>query len=182
MGTGRIGIGLTLALVAASPAPSAFAQSDEQTRPALVKRLSDCRRLEAAARLSCYDDAVDAFERAEAKGEIVVVDRERADKVRRQAFGFSLPSLSILERPARAAGETPERLDHLTATLASARQRGDGKWVLELEDGAVWVQSDTLPLRKGAQKGMQVEIRGASMGGYFVKIDNQRAIRATRLK
>lgn len=176
-----LGLGLALA----APAAAALAQTAADDRPALLKSLADCRKLtDDRARLACYDAAAGALDQAEAKGEIVVVDRERANKVRRQAFGFSLPSLSILDRPSRAPGsdKPPEPLDRLTATLARGYQRGDGKWVLELDDGAVWVQTDSQPLGRGAKKGAKVEIRRAALGSFFVNVDEQRAIRASRVR
>lgn len=183
-------------LAAACVAPSSIVQAQEP-RAALVQKLADCRKVAAdTARLACYDAAAAAFDTAEQKGEVVVVDRERAEKVRRQAFGFSLPSLDIFDRPARAPAAAPAQaeakapaaapapraapLSQITATLAAARQRGDGKWILELDDGAVWIQTDNEPIPRGAKKGDTVEIRRVSMGGYFINVSGQRAIRATR--
>jgi hypothetical protein len=168
-----------LAGVAATLAQSASAQTPEEP-PAVVKALG-----------ACYDAAAASLVQAEAKGEIVVVDRARAEKVRRQAFGFSLPSLDVFDRPARAARadapesartEPPPPLDRITTTVKRASLRGDGKWVFELEDGAVWLQTDTEPLRKGARAGSTIEIRKTAMGGYFLNVDGQRAIRANRIK
>jgi hypothetical protein len=180
-----------LAGVAATLAQSASAQTPEEP-PAVVKALGACRALtDNAQRLACYDAAAASLVQAEAKGEIVVVDRARAEKVRRQAFGFSLPSLDVFDRPARAARadapesartEPPPPLDRITTTVKRASLRGDGKWVFELEDGAVWLQTDTEPLRKGARAGSTIEIRKTAMGGYFLNVDGQRAIRANRIK
>jgi hypothetical protein len=166
------------AQAAAGQSATAMAQAP------IAKRLTDCRKIEdSAGRLACYDAVAAAFDQAQQAGEIVVVDREQAEKVRRQAFGFTLPSLSLFDRPARA-GERPEAVreeaDSLSTTLAKGRQRGDGKWILELEDGAVWIQTDNEPLPRGAKAGAKVEIRRAAMGSFFVNVDGQRAIRAVR--
>lgn len=187
----RLGAGIFVA--AALAAPAALAQAaDEQ--PAALKSLVDCRRItDNQARLACYDAAVGAIDQAAAKGEIVVVDREQANKVRRQAFGFSLPSLSIFDRvlasggddnkaPAGQAAARQEPLDRLTATLKRAYIRGDGKWVFELEDGAIWVQTDNEPIRRGAKAGDTVEIRKAAIGSFFINVAGQRAVRGTRVK
>ena len=63
-----------------------------------------------------------------------------------------------------------------------AYQQGDGKWSLELEDGAVWVQTESATLGRRPKDGSTVEIRKAAMGSYFINIDGQRAIRAKRVK
>ncbi len=174
-------IGLTLTAALAFGAGEASAQPKGRDRAAIVQKLIDCRTLsDNAARLACYDTTAAALDVAEAKGEIVVVEKEQMKAVRKQAFGFSLPSLSLFDRGEK--GEAAEPLDRITATLSGAYRNSAGKWVLELEDGAVWVQTDTEPLPRGAKKGSAIEIRKASMGSFFVNVDKQRAIRATRSK
>lgn len=159
-------------------APNAQAQSKPDARAAQFQGLLDCKaRTEPAERLACYDAAVGALAGAEEKGDIVVVDREQAKAVRKQAFGFNLPSLSLFER-----GEKPEELDSVTAKVARAYRGGDAKWYFELEDGAVWGQTDTEMLGRQPGKGSTVEIRKAAMGSFFLKSDGQRAIRARRVK
>ncbi|MDZ4371860.1 MAG: hypothetical protein U1C74_10605 [Phenylobacterium sp.] len=172
-----------LALLIAA-APVAVAAQSPLPQSAIAQRLIACRKIEATTeRLACYDAMAQAFDQAQAAGDIVVVDREQAEKVRRQAFGFTLPSLSLFDRPARS-GEKPEvvreEADRLTTTLKQGRQRGDGKWMLELEDGAMWIQTDNEPLPRGAKPGAKVEIRRAAMGSFFINVDGQRAIRAVR--
>ena len=174
-------IGLSLIVVLTIGASGAHAQIRPRDRAGAIQKLIDCRALtDAVARLACFDTTAAALDIAEAKGEIVVVEKEQMKAVRKQAFGFSLPSLSLFDRSDK--GEAAEPLDQITATLSGAYRTGSGKWVLELEDGAVWMQSDTEALPRGAKKGSTIEIRRASMGSFFVNVDKQRAIRATRSK
>jgi hypothetical protein len=145
-----------------------------------MQKLADCRKItEDRARLGCYDAAASALDEAEAKGDVVVVDRAQAREVRRQAFGFSLPSLDIFDRGGSGADDSADRM---TAKVARAYRRGDGKWVFELEDGAVWSQVDDAALPKGARGGSEVAIRKAALGSFFMNVDGQRAIRATRAR
>jgi len=138
----------------------------------------DCKAMaDPSERLACYDAAVGALDSAEQKGDIVVVDREQAKAVRRQAFGFTLPSLAMFER-----GEKPEELNEVSLGVERAYRSGEGKWTFELEGGAVWTQNDSETLFREPKKGSKVEIRKASMGGYFMNVDGQRAIRARRVK
>ena len=44
------------------------------------------------------------------------------------------------------------------------------------------MQNDSETLFREPKKGSKVEIRKASMGGYFMNVDGQRAIRARRVK
>jgi len=169
-----IGLGVIGALLAAP----GHAQPRPEGRAAVLQKLTDCRKLtDGVARLACYDEATAGLEQAEAKGEIVVVDREQAQNVRRQAFGFSLPSLSIFER-----GEKPEDLSNVTGQIESARLNRSGKWVVQLTDSAVWEQIDTTPVVRRPRPGMTVKIRKAALGSFFMNIDGQTAVRARRVE
>jgi len=162
--------------VVALGASSAGAQPKGEARSAMLQKLVDCRKLtDEQARLACYDQATVALDQAEAKGDIVVVDREQARKVRRQAFGFSMPSLTLFER-----GETQEDLQNVTGVVAEARVNNAGKWVIKLEDGAVWVQVDANDLHRNPKPGMPVKIRQASLGSFLVSVDNMGGFRAKR--
>jgi hypothetical protein len=137
-----------------------------------VQRLLDCRSTaEVPARAACYDQAVGEFGRLLASGEIVV-DKERIAAVKRQAFGFSLPSLSLFERD-----DKPAQLEEITAVATRAYRQGDGRWAVELEDGAVWAQTDRDP-----HAGSKVQINKAALSSFCMKIDGQRALRARRIR
>lgn len=141
-----------------------------------LQKLLDCRKIaDNAQRLACFDAASAAFDQAEAKGDIVVVNREQARKVRRQAFGFTLPSMSLFER-----GEKAEEINHVQGTVAAVRQNGSGKWVIRLEDGAVWAQIDTNEINPDPHVGETVEIRRASLGSYMLVLPHHRSFRAHR--
>ncbi|MDP3853706.1 hypothetical protein [Phenylobacterium sp.] len=158
--------------------PATAAEPKIEGRAAQFQGLLDCKvKTDSAERLACYDAAVGALAGAEQKGDIVVVDREQAKAVRRQAFGFNLPSLAMFERT-----EKPEEIDRMTGQVAEAYRGGDGKWVFELEGGAVWAQTDSETLGRRPGKGSKVEVRKAAMGSYFLNSDGQRAVRARRVK
>jgi hypothetical protein len=168
-----------VALAALAVAGSALAQPKAEGRASVFQSLLDCKaKTDPAERLACFDAATASLGEAEKKGDIVVVDREMAKAARRQAFGFNLPSLDIFSR----AEEQPEEADSLTAAVQRAYRGGDGKWVFELEGGAVWAQNDNEGLFREPHGGSRVEIKKAAMGSYFLKLDGQRAIRARRVK
>jgi hypothetical protein len=146
-------------------------------RAGVVQGVFDCRKLaDSAARLACYDRTVDAMSSAESKGDLVTIDREQRRAVRRQAFGFSLPSFSIFDR-----GEKPEEVNRLTARISSAGRDPYGKWVVKLDDGATWVQTESQDLGRDPRKGSSVEINKGLMGAYFMKVDGQAAIKVRRV-
>jgi hypothetical protein len=135
-------------------------------RAVTVQKLAECRKVaDNTARLACYDAVAAEIDQAEAKGDIVVVDREQARGVRRQAFGFHMPAITLFER-----GEKPEEVNTVTGAVAAARVNGAGKWVVRLEDGAVWSQIDSNEVPFPPKPGMPVKIRKASMGSYMMTV------------
>jgi len=136
-------------------------------RAAALQALFDCRKLtEGPSRLACYDAATGFVEKAEASGDIVVVDREQARSVRRQGFGFNLPSLSIFDR-----GEKPEALDEVAARIEAVSRDRSGKLVLQIEGGQVWRQVDSGDLTRQPKPGMAVRIKRASLGSYMLSLE-----------
>ena len=166
---------IVLAVVLAF-AGGAVAAPKPVASPAVVQGLLDCRNVaDNAARLACYDKAAAAMESATASGDLVAIDREQRRAARRQAFGFSLPTLSFLDR-----GEKGGEADRITATLASASQDPYGKWVVRLDDGAVWAQVEPETLARRPRPGATVVISRGLMGSFFMTIDGQPAGKAKR--
>jgi len=168
-----------LALLAVSMAAQAAPKppaSLSDRRAGALEALSACRRItEPAARLACFDSAASRLDEAEKTGEIVVVDRKQAGEVRRQAFGFALPSLALFDK-----AEGTEKLDRVESVLKAARKGADGKWILQLENGAVWRQTDPEGPARTPRLGMTVTVRSAAMGSYLVSVDGQAGFRAKR--
>ena len=172
---------LACAILAASALglPSLAApQVKPEGRASELQRLIDCRKIaDNTARLACFDAAAAAMDQAEAKGDIVVVDREQARKVRRQAFGFTLPSMSLFSR-----GEKPEEIATADGKIASARRLPTGRWEVKLEDGATWVQIDASEIPIDPRAGQAVKIRKASLGSYMMTVGNQREVKVHRVE
>lgn len=171
---------LTLAgfLLLASAGAVAAAEPQAGSRTPVLQHLLDCKdKTEAAERLACYDAAVSEMAQAEKAGDIVVVDREQARTVRKQAFGFNLPSFSLFER-----GEKPEMLDQVTLAVESAYLGRDGRWVIEADGGGVWTQTEGDPPFNPPHKGSTAEVRRGALGSYFMNIDGQRAVRVRRVR
>ena len=168
------------ALGAAAFALSSAASAAEPRGPARTaafQNLIDCKgKADAVERLACYDAAVSSLDVAEKQGDIVLVDREQARAARRQAFGFTLPSMAMFDR-----GEKAEDLDRVATTIVRAYQGGDRRWTVELEGGAVWAQTDDEQVARAPKAGSKAELRKAAMG-YFMNLDGQRAVRARRVR
>lgn len=159
---------LTATGVAAGPATN---------RAPVVQSVLACRAVaDGAARLACYDKAVADMGDAEAKGDLVTIDREQRRAARRQAFGLSLPSLAFLDR-----GEKAEEVDNMTAAVTGVSRTPDGKWVITVEGGAVWRQIDENELSNNPHAGSTARIRKGALGSFFMNIDREQAIRVHRI-
>ncbi len=150
--------------------------ADAAGRTAVLQRLLDCRKVEGeAARLACYDTAAGALDQAEAKGDVVVVDREQARSMRKQSFGFTLPSLAIFDR-----GEKPEDINRVTLQVTDARRDRNGKWVITVEGGQVWRQIDVGEFTVDPRPGMTASVRKASLGSFLMSIGGKAGVRVHR--
>ena len=159
--------------------PLAAGKSAAPARAPELQAVVACRALtDRDARLNCYDAAAAKLDEAESTGQVVVVNREQAREVRRDVFGLQLPSLDIFGRKGVAA--TGEDVDQLRSTVKTASQNPDGRWVLELDTGAVWRQIDDSVVPASLHPGSKVEIRRAALGSFFIKVDGQPGFRAHR--
>jgi hypothetical protein len=136
----------------------------------------NCRAItDDKQRLACFDKAVGDVDRAEKTGDLVTIDREQRQAVRKQAFGLQLPSLAMFDR-----GEKPQDVDRILVTIDDANLNVLHKWIIKLNDGAVWRQTDDNDLLRAPRKGSTAEIRKGVLGAFFMKIDGQSAIRVHR--
>jgi hypothetical protein len=159
----------TSALAAGGPQP--------QPQPKAVQAAIDCRKLtDNAARLACYDSAVDALGQQLSEGQVVAVDHAQVQQVRRQAFGFTLPSLTIFDR----GGKPEKEMSELVLPVESARRGGDGKWLVRLEGGQVWRQIDTGDFSRDPKPGSQATIKKAMLGSYMMMIGGHSPVRVHR--
>ena len=166
--------GAMMALLALAPAPAA--RADPPARPAAVQAVVDCRKIDdGVQRLACYDKAVADMTAAEDKGDLVSLDRSQRQAARQQTFGFALPTLAFLDR-----GERSEELNRVTETVASTSRDVDGNWILRMQDGAVWRQTDGAVLSRDPRPGSVVLIKKAALGSFMMDIDGQPAVRAHR--
>lgn len=147
-------------------------------RPALFQAVTDCRKLaQDAARLACYDKAAAGLDEAEAKGQVVVIDRDQVKAVRRQSFGLTLPAFTLFNR-----GTKEDQVDRVTIELARAYQDSSRRWVMVSTEDVVWAQTDDESINIEPHKGSTVAIRKAALGSFFCNVEGQRAVRCERRK
>jgi hypothetical protein len=197
--SGRAGSRLLLTALAIATAGGAVAaQPDAKTPDAklqakVLQDLTACPKIaDNAKRLACYDAAAGALIQAETTGDVVVMDRAQVREVRRQAFGFQIPSLNIFSRSggdkadapavAAAAKEEEEDANRAVVTVASAGMTPDRKLTLTTSEGAVWVQTDTLTVDRIPAAGSRVTIVRGKVGGFFCDVTRYQSVRCERRK
>ena len=155
--------------------------------PALAEDVSTsdvyaCKEIAADAdRLACYDAAVGRLKAAEDAGEVKTFTRKEVEEVKRDSFGFAIPSL-----PKLAFGGKDEngkaKADDLKEVTFPIKSIGGkrGALIITLENGQVWHQIDDKSVNPRDQK--EARIYQASLGSYKMKLDGGLAFRAKRVK
>ena len=150
---------------------------DAPTTPAQIQQLYDCRAVpDAAARLACFDQQVAALEQAQIASDITFFDRNSAQKARRGLFGFTLRDLPFFG----GGDDDKEKMTRLESTIKWARREGYNKMRFEIEDGAVWIQTDQTDLPRDPRAGEKVVITPGAVGSYFAEIGSLKRIRVRR--
>jgi hypothetical protein len=160
-------------------AGAAFAQQQQQPPPGVLDQVYACASIsDEAQRLACYDGAVGRLRQAQDSGNLVAVDRQQAEELDRDAFGFSLPSLSRLFGGGSDAATPPspgqqprfERVDEMQLEIARVSMRRDGTVSITMTNGQVWSQIDNENPRM-VRVGGTVTVRRATMGSYLMSIE-----------
>jgi len=143
----------------------------------VIAELTGCKALTAdAARLACYDQAAAKLAAATASGEVKVLDREDIRATRRSLFGFDLPKLPFFKGD-DSAKDTPVELDAVIRSIEAAPY---GKFILTMEDGAVWASAEPLP--RDPKVGAKVHLKKGAIGNYFMTVGSMRSVRANRVR
>ncbi len=175
------------------------AMAGEKTEVSPLQGIYACTEIrDDAKRLACYDAAAGRLRKAETSGEIVAVHSKELRSIRKEAFGFNLPSLPKLHLPFISKTGSATKADLTEGHIIKQKKSGEisnveyavdhiavkgyGTHWFYLKNGQVWVQTDskrvTYPKHS---KDLKVQIRKASMGSYLLRINGKgRAIRVRR--
>ena len=161
------------ALLVAAPA-AAQRPASNNAPPAVVQSLLTCRAMtDSAARLACYDKAAAGVAQAIDTKELVLIDKVKANEVKRSLFGYSAPDFAGL-----LGGGDVKQVD---GVIVSAFANGEGGWTVKLADGSTWTQNDDSPIAIPPQKGDKVTIRRGTLNSYFLRIGGQPGVKAHRI-
>lgn len=105
--------------------------------------------------------------------DLVMVDKEKARAAGRSLFGFSIPNFAGL------FGGTGE-ISQIDGTIKGTSRNNDGGWVIILDDGSVWTQTDDWP-GLDAKIGKKVTVKRGVLGSYWLSIPGQNGIKVKRI-
>jgi hypothetical protein len=137
-----------------------------------------------AERLACFDKAVADLRGAETTGKVRTVDLAAVEKIERESFGFSLPSLTEVFRRSSGEGDAKDApVENISSGIKSLIvNKITRKATIRLENGQTWEQIDSEELsRSKVRKAKQAEIRRAALGSFLMNIDGGTAIRVRRV-
>lgn len=147
--------------------------------PAIYTELVACKDIaEPAARLTCYDEKVAALQTAQSTNQVVIADREQVREARRGLFGLTLPRIKLFD----GDGDEGDQIEAIDGIIRSARTIRSGKWLIQLEDGAVWQQTDTVrSTMRDPKAGDSITIERAALGSFMAKVNDGRGFKVKRV-
>ncbi len=147
--------------------------------PAIYTELVACKDIgEPAARLACYDEKVTALQTAMSTNQVVIADREQVREARRGLFGLTLPRIKLFG----GDGDEGDQIEQIEGIIQSARTIRTGKWLIRLEDGGVWQQTE--PPRSTMRRpksGDSITIERAALGSFLAKVNDGRGFKVKRI-
>jgi hypothetical protein len=149
-------------------------------RPEAFEALVKCRAIaDEKARLQCFDQATAALQQAAERHDLVIVDRKQIRETRRTLFGLEIPRLRIFGGGGGDDDEA-EEVKSIESTVVNAYTNQAGQWVVHLEDGSTWAQTDHNMIAIIPKKGTKVTVVKASLGSYMMRIGKEPGMRAKR--
>ncbi|WP_017930094.1 hypothetical protein [Robiginitomaculum antarcticum] len=140
--------------------------------PEVLTQLYKCKELtNDGARLACYDAGVGLVEQAQETGDLVAIDREAAEGIKRDSFGFNIPSLPKLGFPS-FGGDDDAKDDVTIVAITRTKTKARGDYIFYTENGQVWEQVDGRSLRRAPRgNDNQLHIRKAAIGSFLAQVN-----------
>ncbi|GAB5482927.1 MAG: hypothetical protein Pars92KO_26840 [Parasphingorhabdus sp.] len=172
-----LALSLGIALVLNAPAVAAKEDGAIAAPPAIYTELVACKNIaDAEQRLACFDAKVAALETAQTNNEVVIADRKQVREARRGLFGLSLPRIKLFG----GDGDKDDNVNQIEANIASAQKLRSGKWLIKLDDGALWQQTEVKSMRR-PKSGDSIVVKRGSLGSFVAKVNDGRAFKVKRI-
>lgn len=158
----------------------ALAQDDQ---PVSTQAIYACAEISNdAERLACYDETVGRFEAAEAAGEVATISKSEVEELKKDSFGFALPSIPRIVMPKFGNGEKKE-IEAVTLGVQEIARLPRKNLRITLDNGQIWEQTDTRRVPYSKAKGVETaEIKRASLGSFKMKLDGGVSFRVKRIR
>ncbi|WP_109354180.1 hypothetical protein [Sphingorhabdus sp. EL138] len=167
-----------IAFILNAPALAAKEDGAITTPPAIYTELISCKNIvDAEQRLACFDAKVAALETAQSNNELVIADREQVREARRGLFGLSLPRIKLFG----GGDKKSETVNQIESKIVSARQLRDGKWLMKLEDGALWRQTEVKSTMRSPKAGDTIVVKRGALGSFVAKVNGGRPVKVKRI-
>jgi len=163
----------------------------------LPAELIDCRAVTSSvARLDCYDQVVDAHAAAPSQAAELRIAEDPAPVAPTAAVAATTASEPVLSSKPKLSQEDlfgkgeaelrksvqeatdTEAIDRIEATVVEIRKSASGKAIITLDNGQVWMQSDSTRARVSVND--KVTIRRRSFGSYSL-YSTKTSIRVKRI-
>ena len=190
---------LIITALSLSVADVSLGASQKKTTP--LSNIYSCIDItDDTARLACYDAAAGKLRLAEKAGEFVAVQSKDILNIKKDAFGFSLPSLPKLKLPSlkgRSVNALADAENDAGQVLAQSdageinkveyivdriEKVGYNSHLFYLKNGQIWKQKGEERFSYSKKiKPTTVVIRRASLGSFLLRVNGKgRAIRVVR--
>lgn len=168
-------------ILAATISAATSASAQKPPAPKLFQKMIDCRSIsDNAQRLACYDQSVGDLQAAEARKEVVVVDREQMRETRKSLFGFTLPKIGLFGGDKAEEEIAAQDVNSIEGSIQSARSIAGDRWSLVLaNDAGTWETMS--PIKFEPRSGQAISISKAAMGSYLGRFGSNRGVRFRRV-
>jgi hypothetical protein len=204
---------ISASVFAIAATTSGNAQPADETQSETVDAMLACRSVDDdAQRLACLDAQLAELSQAIDSGRLVIVERSAIRAVERDGFGISLPSVSSLgslfARSSDEAADEARSVEERTEVqedgseviyapgggieqmrglpVRSVTTNRAGDLVVTLENGQVWVQSDTTRVRaprRNEMDGLSASVEDGALSSFFMELSHtSRRFRVRRLQ
>jgi len=160
--------------------PVMAAQEDQSISTQAIYACSEIT--DDVARLACYDETVGRFEAAEAAGEVTTISKSEVEEIKKDSFGFALPSIPRIVMP-KFGGDDKDDLDSVTIAVTEVERLRYDNLRVTLENGQIWEQTDGKRVQFSKRVGVDsAKITRAAFGSFKMKLDNGVSFRVKRLR
>ena len=167
---GKLLVPACLVLLGATGTAGAQTSGDEKTD----ERLLECARIgDAARRMACYDDLARQVRPGEDRPP--TPEAAAAPSVSGDAVSAEAPVSEPFAAPP-PANSMPDENNDIRATIVRVERSGINHFVVQLDNGQVWEETDGSRRQRLPSEGSAVVIYEGRFGGYRMKIGDDNRI------